>query len=86
MSRGSLFKLPERATRENDTAIAKKVTSKAKTAPATIKGGGGLIERINTARALVEKNLGKFREQFRVLYTIQEVSEYIDDCIKKLEE
>ena len=62
-----LFELPKRAGRAGASKVAKKANARATKAPATVKGGGGLVERINTDRALVEKNLGKYRDDFSVI-------------------
>ena len=77
----ALFKVPERAGKATDTAVAKKANSANKTSN-TVRGGGGLAGQINTARAIVEKNLGKYREQYALIQDIQSLHNYIDSCIK----
>lgn len=59
-----LFKVPERAGRSADSSIAKRANSTKKSSATVKGGGGGLVERINTARALTEKNLGKYRDDY----------------------
>lgn len=60
----ALFKVPERAGRSADSSIAKRANSAKKSSTTAKGGGGGLVERINTARALTEKNLGKYRDEY----------------------
>ena len=60
----ALFKVPERAGRSADSSIAKRANSTKKSSTTVKGGGGGLVERINTARALTEKNLGKYKDDY----------------------
>ena len=48
----------------------------------TIKGGGGLLERISTINAMVNKNLGKYADSYDVIRDEAEFEKYIDECIK----
>ncbi len=77
----ALFKVPERAGRSADASIAKRANSTKKSST-TVKGGGGLIERINTARALTEKNLGKYRDDYMVIQDIMTLVGYFDRIVK----
>ena len=78
----ALFKVPERAGRSADSSIAKRANS-TKKSPTTAKGGGaGLVERINTARALTEKNLGKYRDEYMVIQDIMTLVSYFDKIIE----
>jgi DNA polymerase I-like protein with 3'-5' exonuclease and polymerase domains len=77
----ALFKVPERAGRSADSSIAKRANSTKKSST-TVKGGGGLIERINTARALTEKNLGKYRDDYMVIQDIMTLVNYFDKIIE----
>ena len=76
-----LFEVPKRAGRAGDSKVAKKANSRTTKAPATVKGGGGLVERINTARALVEKNLGQYRNEYIVIREERELQQYITEAI-----
>lgn len=78
-----LFEIPKRAGRAGDSKVAKKANARATKAPATVKGGGGLVERMNTARALVEKNLGKYRDDFIVIRDEGDLQSYITEAICK---
>jgi len=77
-----LFSLPPRATREGDSAISKKASKKGQAANITIKGGGGLLDRISTITAMVNKNLGKYKDQYKVIRDSGELEQYIDEAIK----
>ena len=59
----ALFDLPtSRTTKGADKSIIRKVSNK-KTAPITMRGGG-LLEKITAANALVESRLGKYRDEY----------------------
>lgn len=79
-----LFNLPPRATRAGDSLLAKKASKAAKAnAGISIKGGGGLLERISTITAMVNKNLGKYADQYEVIRDEEVLEKYIDDCIEQ---
>lgn len=78
-----LFNLPPRATKAGDSLLAKKASKAAQAnAGITIKGGGGLLERISTISAMVNKNLGKYADSYDVIRDEAELEKYIDECIK----
>ena len=78
-----LFNLPPRATKAGDSLLAKKASKAAKaTAGISIKGGGGLLERISTINAMVNKNLGKYADNYEVIRDEVEFEKYIDAAIK----
>ena len=74
-----LFNVPKRAGREQDTAIAKK--SKTSTRSTTTVKGGGLLAQINQIRAMVEKNLGKFKDDYIVITEEHDLHNYLVDCV-----
>nr|DAG18799.1 MAG TPA: DNA polymerase [Caudoviricetes sp.] len=76
-----LFTVPQRAGRAGDSAIAKKAKSKARKSTVTVKGGGGIFERINTIRAVVLKNLGKYQDEYIVIQDEDTLDKYISSCI-----
>lgn len=79
----ALFTIPERQnSRVSDNAIAKKVNSASVKAPITVKGGGGLITRIQTIIANVEKNLGKYRDKYIAIQDEETLKMYIDKAIE----
>ena len=80
-----LFNLPPRATKAGDSLLANK-TRRANTntgAGITIKGGGGLLERISTISAMVNKNLGKYADKYEVIREEEAFEQYIDACIEQ---
>ena len=78
----ALFKVPERAGRSADSSIAKRANSTKKSSTTAKGGGGGLVERINTARALTEKNLGKYRDEYITIQDRFELVYYFDKIIE----
>lgn len=70
-----LFKVPKRAGREQDKAIAGK--SKAKTRSSATVKGGGLLGQINQIKATVETHLGKFKDDYLVITDIEVLHDYI---------
>jgi DNA polymerase I len=82
MAKSALFKVPERANKAADSTIAKKANTKSVSTPTIVRGGGGLVERINSARALVERNLGQYRDEYIVIREEQVLHEYITACIE----
>lgn len=79
----SLFAVPERAGRTADSTLAKKLNSQSNTkSPVTVKGGGGLVERINTMRAVVSTNLGKFENDYIVIKDEKTLADYISKSIE----
>lgn len=80
---GGLFNLPPRATKAGDSLLAKKASKKNRAAAGiSIKGGGGLLERISTINAMVNKVLGKYRDKYEVLRDEESFEKYIDEAIK----
>lgn len=77
-----LFNLPPRATKAGDSLLAKKANKTTKaSAGVIIKGGGGLLERIATINAMVNKNLGKYADDYIVIREKNELKKYIDKSI-----
>lgn len=79
-----LFSLPPRATRVGDSLLVKKASQSRKNVNAgiNIKGGGGLLERISTINAMVNKNLGKYADDYIVIREEGELEKYIDKAIE----
>lgn len=78
-----LFNLPPRATKAGDSLLAKKTRRAKVNAGITIKGGGGLLERISTISAVVNKNLGKYADKYEVIREEEAFEQYIDACIEQ---
>lgn len=76
-----LFKVPNRGTRESTLSIAKKSNVK-KTSSITVKkGANSTLTRINEIKAMVETNLGKYKEEYLVINSPEVLHDYITECI-----
>ena len=76
----ALFDIPNRAS--NDLMLAKKVNNASIKAPITVKGSGGLMAKMETAIALVEKHLGKYRDEYILIQDEDSLIRYIDKSIE----
>lgn len=76
----ALFDIPNRAS--NDLMLAKKVNNASIKAPITVKGSGGLMTKMETAIALVEKHLGKYRDEYILIQDEQTLIKHIDKSIE----
>lgn len=47
-----------------------------------MKAGSSLLDRINSMKQLVETNLGKYKDKYRAIRTVDELEDYIDKCIE----
>jgi len=75
----ALFKVPQRAGKSADKAIASKSKNKSK-APTTVKGSS-VLSQINQIKAMVEKNLGKFKNDYVVITSEEVLHKYFMFCI-----
>ena len=75
----ALFKIPKRPGRENDSAIAKKSRSTKRIA--TVRGGSSVLERITQIKAMVEKHLGKYKDDYLVITDIEVLHNYIQTSL-----
>lgn len=78
---GLLKKLPPRSTRTSDAAAVSRA-SKAVVASPTVKGGKSVYDRISTIVAVVNTKLGKYKDKYELLRTVEEVRAYVDDIIR----
>lgn len=72
----ALFAVPKRAGREQDKKIVSKT---AKKAPVTVKGGG-VLSQINQIKAMVEKHLGKYKDDYEIITTEEDLDVYFQHC------
>lgn len=80
-----LFDLPARSSRASDSKIAQRASKSVKpstTAGVAIKGGGGLLERISTINAMVNKYLGHYADRYEVIREESKLVQYIDRCLE----
>lgn len=76
----ALFKVPKRPGRDNDKAIASK-SKKSVTSRTTTVKGGGLLGQINQIKAMVEKHLGKFKNDYVIIQSEELLHKYFMFCI-----
>ena len=74
----ALFTVPKRAGKEQDKAVVGKVKSKIK-APTTVKGSG-MLGQISQIKATVEKNLGKYKDDYEIITTEEDLDVYFQQC------
>ena len=74
-----LFSIPKRAGREQDNKLAKKSNTSRK-AQTTVRGGNSLLARINQIKAMVEKNLGQFKDEYVIIRTEEDLDVYFQQC------
>ena len=76
-----LFTLPKtKTTRAQDKAITNK-TVQVKQAVPSIKGGAGLLERIENIKQMVERSLGQYKDEYMVINQEEVLHDYITECI-----
>ena len=75
----ALFDVPKRAGREQDSSIAKSLKSTKKSTTAV--RGSGLLGQINQIKAVVEKNLGQFKDDYIIITDEKQLHDYISSCI-----
>lgn len=76
----SLIEVKKRPGKSNDLKLAKSLKT-VKQVPPTIKGG--ISARINEIRAMVEKNLGKYKDDYLIISDADVLNSYIDKCIEQ---
>ena len=77
----SLFDLPNISnSKVSDSAILSK-TSKKVTKP-LIKGGGSLIDKINSITYEVDSKLGEYKDKYECIRNLEDLTTYIDKCIE----
>lgn len=77
------FNLPPRSTKSGDKKAINTAAKSSTSQTISIKGGGGLMDKINTICATVNAKLGKFANDYRVIRDNEkEFSDFIDLCIK----
>lgn len=76
-----LFTLPKtRTTRASDKAIMDKSKANKQPVP-SIKGGTGLLDRIEQIKQMVERSLGKYTDEYIVITEEETLDNYITECI-----
>lgn len=75
----ALFNVPTRNNKKSDLSLAKKTNAKPK--QSAVRVGNNLIDRIATAKAVVEKKLGKYKDDYIVINSVDELHDYMTKCI-----
>ena len=75
-----LFSIPKRAGREQDSKLAKKSNTSRKV-QTTVRGGNSLLAQINQIKAMVEKNLGQFKDDYVIIRNQDELHDYFVKCV-----
>lgn len=76
-----LFEVPKRSDRTQDKSIATRSKTTIATPSITVKGGDGVLGRINQIKAMVEKSLGQYRDEYQVIQDKEVLHDFIDECI-----
>lgn len=77
-----MFDLPsEKSDVQSDKALIQK-KSKPRSSTMTLKGSGSIIEKIQSIVSIVASKFEKNKDKVLLIQTEQELSEYIDACIK----
>lgn len=75
-----LFKVPKRpGGRNSDKAVATKAKKSVTSRTTTVKGSG-LLGQINQIKAMVEKYLGKFKNDYAIITTVDDLNKYFCSC------
>lgn len=72
-----LFDIPNRSNKDSDIKLAKKVNSAKKKVAASSRNT--LLEKIRLIQEAVEKNLGKFKDDYEIITTVPKLQEYLKD-------
>jgi DNA polymerase I-like protein with 3'-5' exonuclease and polymerase domains len=75
----ALFSVKRKASTSQDKAVALKSKTSQK-ATTLIRGGSSLLGRINQIRAVVEKNLGQFKDDYVIIRTEEDLDVYFQQC------
>ena len=76
-----LFEVPKRAGRTQDKQIAGK-SKIAKRATTVVRGGNDLLGRITQIKSMVEKNLGKYKDDYIIIRDRDTLSAYFVNCFQ----
>ena len=75
----ALFEVPKRANKMQDKKIAEKVKTAKKIN--TVRGGNDIIGRISEIKAMVEKNLGQFKDDYIIIRDTETLHTYMEWCL-----
>ena len=79
----ALFDLGSRSSRSTDKQIAKKLKSKpSQVGTVQLTGGSSLLDLIKTSVALAEKHLAKYKDNYEIIRTEEQLKEYVDHILE----
>lgn len=79
----ALFDLGSRSSRSTDNQIAKKLKSKpTQVGTVQLTGGSSLLDLIKTSVALAEKHLAKYKDNYEIIRTEEQLKEYVDHILE----
>ena len=76
----ALFSVKRKTSTSQDKAVALKSKTKTK-ATTLIRGGSSLLGQINQIKAMVEKNLGQFKDDYLIIRNQDELHDYFAKCV-----
>lgn len=76
-----LFSIPSRAGKSKTLDIAKKSNTKKSSSITVKKSSNETLTRINEIKAMVETNLGKYKDEYIVINEKEVLHDYITECI-----
>ena len=76
-----LFEVPKRAGRAQDSKLVNK-TKSTKKIGSSVKTGNGLLGRISEIKAMVEKNLGQYKDDYIIIQDEVDLQNYFQKCIE----
>ena len=76
-----LFEVPKRnISKSQDKSVLLKTQKTVSVVP-TLKGGVDILSRINQIKAVVEVNLGKYRDEYQLIRDEEVLHDFITECI-----
>lgn len=77
-----LFDLGQRSDRSTDNKLTKKLKNKQSIGAVQITSGSSLLEMIKNSVSLAEAHLSKYKDNYKVIRTEQELIEYVDGILE----
>ena len=77
----ALFEIKRTSSKQTDSIVARKSNAKLSKASTTVKGSGSLLDRIKAISVMVEKNLGRFANDYEIITSKQRLQDYLKRCV-----
>ena len=78
----SLFDVSRNTSKSNDKKLAQKANAQSNKVAPTIRGGGGLLGRISEIQQMVNKHLGKYKEEYQIIQEENVLNKFVDAVIE----